>query len=67
MAKVKSYEETHFQGRISYEQNIERGSARGDIGVQIARDGRIWICVDGVALIRFFPEPKRRKEHEEHE
>jgi len=27
-----------------------------DFGVQIARDGRVWICVDGVAFIRFLPK-----------
>jgi len=26
-----------------------------DLGIQIADDGRVWICVNGVALLRFKP------------
>jgi hypothetical protein len=26
-----------------------------DVGVQIAHDGRIWLCVNGQSLIRFKP------------
>lgn len=64
MSKHKPYDETHFQGMISYEQDMKAGMKEGDIGVQISRDGRIWICVDGQALIRFMPESryKRKKE-----
>jgi hypothetical protein len=36
----------------------------GDLGIQIARDGRVWMCINGVAFIRFSPHPdgKMRKE-----
>lgn len=54
--KIQPYPETHAQGRISFEQNIEMGAKQGDIGIQISVDGRIWVCVDGVALLRFTPE-----------
>ena len=52
---MKELPETHEQGLISFEQNIKQGSIKGDFGIQIAKDGRVWICVDGQALIRFKP------------
>ena len=27
-----------------------------DVGLQVSREGRIWICVNGMALIRFKPD-----------
>lgn len=32
------------------------------IGVQVARDGRVWICVNGLAYLRFKPR-NTPKEH----
>ena len=29
-----------------------------DIGIQIAEDGRIWICINGVSFLRFKPTIK---------
>lgn len=52
LPEVEDYPETHFQGMISFEQDIKRGTIFGDLGVQISKDGRVWICLDGVALIR---------------
>lgn len=52
---MKKYPETHQQGLITFEQNIKVGGIKGDFGIQIAEDGRVWICVDGAALIRFRP------------
>lgn len=54
--KIESYPETHMRGTMSIEQDMEKGVIKDtDVGVQIARDGRIWICVNGCALIRFHP------------
>ena len=61
---MKSYSEAHQYGFISFEQNIKAGSKKGDIGIQIAKDGRIWICIDGMALIRFKPKQKPKKKVE---
>ena len=30
-----------------------------DCGLQVHRDGRIWLCVNGLALIRFKPQRRR--------
>ena len=56
---ITEYPETHQVGMISLENipkdMIEERMIEGDFGIQIASDGRVWICVDGVAFIRFKP------------
>jgi len=54
--KITPYEETHQQGTITFE-NREMFSRviQGDFGIQIAEDGRVWICINGIAAIRFSP------------
>lgn len=54
---MKELKETHQHGRISIE-NPEQllGITHGDFGIQIAKDGRVWICFNGIAVIRFKPE-----------
>ena len=58
---MKDYPETHQQGTISIENAVEvfgqlsQNNYIGDFGVQISRDGRVWICVNGIAFIRFKP------------
>ena len=51
----KDYPETHWHGVISIEQTLHQGSEIKDFGIQIAKDGRVWICFNGVAAIRFKP------------
>ena len=51
--RVKPYTETHQQGTITIEKALPMGVTVGDFGIQIASDGRVWICVDGEAIIRF--------------
>ena len=53
--KIPEYKETHIEGLISIENLPEKRHFRGDLGIQIAKDGRVWICIDGVAFIRFKP------------
>lgn len=55
---IKEYPETHQHGLIEVtEPLIPRiGNNRiGDFGIQIAEDGRIWICIEGQTVIRFKP------------
>ena len=56
--EIKELPETHQQGLITIEQNLNAGGLMGDFGIQIAKDGRIWICIDGTAVIRFKPIKK---------
>jgi len=62
---VKEYPETHQQGSISMESNPfnTSQSLQGDLGIQISKDGRVWICINGEAFLRF--RPKRKGEGNE--
>ena len=56
--KIKPYEETHIDGIISLENDCFKetdGMMKGDIGIKINEDGRIWVCINGVSFIRFKP------------
>jgi len=63
---MREYPEKHQQGFISISNKSEilnrendfDESIRGDFGVQIAKDGRVWICINGIAFIRFTPIPE---------
>lgn len=56
---MKEYPETHQYGDISIENPLKNSSFKGDLGVQIAEDGRIWLYIDGAAFLRFKPAKKR--------
>jgi hypothetical protein len=56
--RVKPYPELHQEGIISIENlppelQLKEGMIKGDFGIQVASDGRIWICINGISLIRF--------------
>ena len=56
--RVKPYPELHQEGIISIENlppelQLKEGMIEGNFGIQVASDGRIWICVNGISLIRF--------------
>lgn len=56
MAEIKEYAETHQKGYLSVDMSIKPELLKKcDVGVMISRDGRIWICVDGLSFIRFRP------------
>ena len=50
-----SYPETHQNGMIEINSDFKQQTIIGDFGIQIAEDGRVWICINGVAFIRFKP------------
>lgn len=53
-----NYPERHEQGHLMIENAdvIDAfDKSNCDVGIQIATDGRIWLCVNGVAFIRFSP------------
>lgn len=58
---LKEFTETHMQGTISIENVPEELTKfkymKGDIGLQVSKDGRIWICINGMAFLRFSPHP----------
>jgi len=53
---MEAYPESHAYGLIEIINVPDKLVFNGDIGIQIADDGRMWICRDGIALIRFKPE-----------
>ncbi len=59
---MKEYKEQHSQGHLSIEKDIPKGLHKNcDIGIQISNDGKIWICIDGIAFIRFYPDNIQRR------
>ena len=53
--EVDEYPVLHQEGVLSVECDLDVGMHPGDVGIQIAVDGRIWICYEGQAFIRFKP------------
>lgn len=56
---MQEYKLTHQKGvlRIENLEMIQGMPLKNvDVGLQVAKDGRIWVCVNGVAFVRFFPE-----------
>lgn len=58
MTMLPEWPETHARGRVSVE-NADMIAAMDltdcDLGVQIGWDGRVWLCINGMAWIRFKP------------
>jgi len=52
---VDFYPETHQEGLMSIEKAFSTCQHHCDLGIQVAADGRIWLCVNGEAYIRFKP------------
>jgi len=62
--RVNEYKEVHQTGRLEVTLSSlpQPPNSKCDVGVQIAADGRIWICVNGAAFLRFKPSLKETKE-----
>ena len=61
----RTFPETHRQGSVSI-QNLELIQEMdlrcADFGVQIASNGQVWCCVNGIAFVRFRPlSPEMQK------
>lgn len=57
-ATPSDFPEQHRQGRLSIENDEivrEMDLTDCDVGIQVSHDGRIWLCVNGTAWIRFKP------------
>jgi len=54
----KEIQETHCEGMISIENLPDQLYGIGDLGIQISKDGKVWICINGVAFLRFNPSNK---------
>lgn len=49
----------HQNGVITIENLPEERGFVGDLGIQRAKDGKLWICINGQAFLRFTPERKK--------
>lgn len=65
---IDPYSEVHQQGSLGITNHKEvlheLGLAAGqggqvDVGLQVAEDGRIWLCVNGLAFLRFKPDQQQ--------
>jgi len=57
---VDAYPALYQDGHLAVENSelIEKLNLRDCLfGVQVAHDGRVWVCVNGVAYLRFKPGP----------
>lgn len=52
---MKEYPEAHQHGIIFLENVPEQNVIEGDFGIQVAKDGRVWVCVNDINLLRFLP------------
>lgn len=54
------FPETHQKGRLSIENPVEIGKLLAenddiDFGLQVSHDGRVWVCINSIAWLRFKP------------
>jgi hypothetical protein len=70
MKKIKAYPETHQEGLVEVENldiiffNFHQTPyflENADVGVKVSEDGRVWICINGVAFLRFKPIEKKEQ------
>lgn len=73
---MRELKETHQKGTISIENLPDElrvpgymphilPSMEGDLGIQIASDGRVWVCINGIAFLRFKPNTPNLKRQPE--
>jgi hypothetical protein len=58
MAELKEQDQVTQHGIISLEYKPNHRVFSGNFGIQIAGDGRVWVCIDGQAFLRFKPVRK---------
>lgn len=55
--------EQHDQGILVID-SLPSSKIDCDLGIKIGDDGRIWICVDGISVMRFKPSIKIKENKE---
>ena len=56
-AGIQGFGPLYQEGHLSIEHALpfESGGTDCTFGVQVAPDGRVWLCIDGVSWARFKP------------
>lgn len=62
MKRVEDLTEFCLKGHVEITLDDNSRTLCGLVGLKVVEDGRIWICIDGQALIRFKPLPKEKKD-----
>lgn len=55
---MKEYLNAHQRGSIEISQLTVMNIEDCDLGIQIDKDGKVWICIDDRLIIRFKPLEK---------
>ena len=58
MSEIAEYPPLYQEGHLSIEDDtvIKRLDLQNcQFGIQVCRDGRVWVCVNGMAYLRFKP------------
>ncbi len=59
-------DEMHCTGLVSIDNRLPMAAiGQVDFGIQIAPDGRVWICINGISFLRFKPNRIQLKSNEE--
>jgi len=59
------YPEEHKEG-VVFLENLEivkemiKPMKKVDFGLQVSKDGRVWVCINGIAFIRFTPHTNKK-------
>jgi hypothetical protein len=56
--KVKEYPLLSQEGYIGFDKIPDGKLTKGILGIQVATDGRVWVCINGNSLLRFRPKLK---------
>lgn len=59
---IKEYPLLNQKGYISFENDASYKGGnliKGILGIQVAANGKVWVCVNGVSILRFRPELKK--------
>lgn len=57
---INGYAETHLQGSISIEKTLSPQMIKGDIGIQITEEGKIYLSINKQIVIHFKPFDKEK-------
>lgn len=66
MSTFPEVPEVHASGFVqvlNQEQIAEMDLLDADFGLQVAPDGRVWVCVNGTAFVRFKPARRAKEEN----
>ena len=58
---MMEYPEQHMKGYITIEnRDMFDFPMEADLGLMVSHDGRVWLCINGIAFLRFTPHLNRK-------